>query len=106
MHLIDSVLACIADDHNGKPCDDVKVSGLKGFFSLYVVNDSKHHDKPLTDKRVKAYMSSLNGRAAPTLTPQAFVDSVQTMHAIHVLCCDEDLTSQNYHEMMRCDCKG
>ena len=57
MHLIDSVLACIADDHNGEPCDDVKVSGLKGFFSLYVVNDSKHHDKALTGVRVAKHGS-------------------------------------------------
>jgi hypothetical protein len=106
MHLIDSVLACIADDHNFQPCDDVKVSGLKGFFSLHVVNDSKHHGKDLTGVRVKAYMNSLTGRATATLTPQAFVDSVQTMHAIHVLCPDDKLTTQNYHEYMRCDCKG
>ena len=35
-------LACIAGDHNGKPCDDEKLSGLTGFFSLCVVNHVKN----------------------------------------------------------------
>ena len=60
-------------------------------------------------------MRSLKGVAPPYTSQQRdkgrgeiehFIKHTQSLHCIRVLCPDADLTSDNFCDFMRCDCKG
>ena len=52
------------------------------------------------------YLKSLTGLLPNGSTAASFMEEVQTMHRVQVLCKDDALTFDNFREMMRCDCNG
>jgi hypothetical protein len=76
-----------------------------GVFSAYLSNDSRHLGKKITKARALKYLESLEGHIT-CRSATKFLQEVQTLHLIIVLCPDGELTPDNWMSMLRCDCKG
>ena len=98
----ENIVQIFPSEHNPL---DMEYAPKAGVFSAYLSNDSRHLGKKITKARALKYLESLEGRIT-CRSATKFLQEVQTLHLIIVLCPDGELTPDNWMSMLRCDCKG
>jgi hypothetical protein len=98
----ENIVQIFPSEHNPL---DMEYAPKAGVFSAYLSNDSRHLGKKITKARALKYLQSLEGHIT-CRSATKFLQEVQTLHLIIVLCPDGELTPDNWMSMLRCDCKG
>jgi hypothetical protein len=98
----ENIVQIFPSEHNPL---DMEYAPKAGVFSAYLSNDSRHLGKKITKARALKYLESLEGHIT-CRSATKFLQEVQTLHLIIVLCPDGELTPDNWMSMLRCDCKG